>query len=474
MRSAIATIGLNSVGAGVKMKTGSSSGAHRQLKKSDMDAVEDYPGSGLGLGLGLGLDLSGGGGGGGEAEGYFSGDLVHRGSSVGSGVGVGVQFRQESQSQIPPGSRTQNQKDRNTCLQSPTSRSPPDISSRPQQHQQRIPFVDVPFPLHPEKTFRIHTSPLAGSPLLVVGQPSTGTAALSSDVALPTSSSSSASSLVSSTSKSKLRLKPFTPSASGSAAPTISKAQGVTSPRLSSVLHNSSKELSRYFRLSSSSPAASPPTTRTTARTRESDNSIKFDYESDEEEPISPNTKRRMCTPINEDMYKSPTSPHHHQDISGVLLPSSTQSPPNSHSPSSVRPLSSRVQWLKASESEEMEAGGGEERDTGREREENYSIICSPSSTPFLHRGRRNSSSSSLSASPTPSPGLSMRGRSPREYGSPVAVSSLHSFQESYTLLNYGVDFGLPCRRSKLCLDHANVGLNVYPRRGIISVRIRG
>ncbi|KAF5360880.1 hypothetical protein D9756_004539 [Leucocoprinus leucothites] len=240
----------------------------------------------------------------------------------------------------------------------PTSVSP---------HLNPNPFVDIPFPLHPDKTFRIHTSPLAGSPM------STGTlihTSDQSDVARPWPLASFSSTALPASSSC-----PF-PSAASKAC---------TSPRLSSGF-KSSTGLSNILPFRSSSPS-SVTLPRPATRRNSADSRVKINTEP----KMSPNTPRRMYTPIYDDMYKSPPSPS-----------SRVSSPYFERSPSSRMLLSPRVNWLRASDRDEEDDG---------HRETNYSTICSPSSSPLLHR-RATSVSPTLSPSPR---------RTRSAYSSPVA-----------------------------------------------------
>ena len=271
-------------------------------------------------------------------------------------------------------------------------------------------FVEVPFPLHPEKSFRIHTSPLIGTPVNstdvqlkapglsgIVPPPS----------ALPTFMSC-----------------PF---------PSTSSASARLSPKLSSALKNL-KEFTSTLPHRFSLPFSHAAVVRSTAplpRNSASDN--------DPELILSPNTRRRIYKPIDDDIYKSPPT-----------LYSRTSSPKLSSpegSPSSVNLLSSRVHWLRRNEKDQEDES---------HREVNYSTMCLPSSSPFLHQ---------RSSSTSPSPGLSP-GRIRSGHSSPVAVSL-------FNYMFFSLSKGFVARKSKPFLAHVNAVLNVYQTQGTTSARIR-
>lgn len=233
------------------------------------------------------------------------------------------------------------------------------------------PFVDVPFPLHPEQTFRIHTSPLVGSPMnsTDVQLKKSG---LSGMVPPPSVTSLTSSALPTSVSC------PF---------PSTSSPGARLSPKLSSALKNFKQFTSTLPHRFSSS--FSHTTSATALRRNSASNN-------DPELALSPNTQRRMYAPINDDMYKSPPTP--------CSRTSSPRLSSHERSPSSVNLLSSSVHWLRRSDKDEGDEGY---------REANYSTMCLPSSSPFLHRR-----ASSTSPSPILSPGRIRSG-----YSSPAAVS---------------------------------------------------
>ncbi|KAJ3572900.1 hypothetical protein NP233_g2777 [Leucocoprinus birnbaumii] len=279
----------------------------------------------------------------------------------------------ESRSQV---SRTQTQRQQQQRhLTNVPNRIPYSDSS---VHPYSDPFVDVPFPLHPEKTFRLHTSPLVGSPLMnsstvSMKTPSSPSSSLSSsqfDVAPPPSSRPPAASSLASALPASISCPSSFPSASTSRS--CSRADGEPGSVLGSV--KSARELSSVLSTNFSSPfsvaaeAALSSPSAPTATTQRKGSTV-------EPEPmLSPNAQRRMRAFINEDMYNSPPSP---SSTSSRYSTSPTQ-----RSPSSVMLLSSRVQWLRRSERGDDEG----DDDDSRLRESNYSTLCSPSSTPLFYR----------------------------------------------------------------------------------------
>lgn len=211
--------------------------------------------------------------------------------------------------------------------------------------------------------------------------------------------------------------------------PSTSSSSARLSPKLSSAFKNL-KEFTSTLPHRFSLPFSHAAVVRsagTLPRNSASDN--------DPELILSPNTRRRMYKPIDDNIYKSPPTP------------SSPKLSSPEGSPSSVNLLSSRVHWLRRSEKDQKDES---------HREVNYSTMCLPSSSPFLHQR-----SSSTSPSPRLSPGRIRSGHS-----SPVAVSL-----SNYMFFSMSKSF--VARKSKPFLVHVNAVLNVYQMQGTTSARIR-
>lgn len=218
-------------------------------------------------------------------------------------------------------------------------------------HHQNQSFFDVPFPLHPEKTFRIHSTPLIGSPLLNGG--STAGSVVSMD-------SSTTPDSVPTTSTATFTVPPpTTPTTT-----TTANAAGSPGPR--NVTPSPGRGVHSPTRVKFS-PQSSP---------RRRMSAVKLYNDSDKYNKSFNSTTSPSTSPLNKSL--------------------STYSPSHSSPSSSSSPM--RSQWS---------------------REDNYSTICSPSSSPLLGSSSRASSPGIGSTSPT-SYNTSPRKRS--GYTSPVAV----------------------------------------------------
>lgn len=299
-----------------------------------------------------------------------------------------------------------------TVTSSPGSGSPritPVASSAISPCSPTHPFVEVPFPLHPDKSFRIHTSPLVGTPVN------------STDVQLKAPGLSGI--VPPSSTLPTFMSCPF---------PSTSSSGARLSPKLSTALKNLKEftsTLPHRFSLPFSH-AAVVRSTGTLPRNSASDN--------DPELILSPNTQRRMYKPIDDNIYKSPPTPYSRTSSPKLSSPEG--------SPSSVNLLSSRVNWLRRSDKDQEDES---------HREVNYSTMCLPSSSPLHQR------SSSTSPSPRLSPGRIRSGHS-----SPVAVSL-------FNYMFFSISKGLVARKSKPFSVHVNAVLNVFQTQETTSARIQ-